>query len=115
LRTAPTGFQAGGLAVGLDPAAAQEAIEQREVAAQVGACAALIVLGPKERGQGVALLAISRERQVGQQGQRLAAGEVQLLAVQFNARWAEQVEGQLGHGYPSRATRRLATTGSRTE
>jgi hypothetical protein len=59
-------LQAGCLAAGLDPAAAQDAVEQGEVAAQVGARAALVVLGPKQRRQRVALLSLAADRHVGQ-------------------------------------------------
>ena len=81
--------QCRGLPVDGQPPLAQGSVDHREDAAQLGSGAALIESRPEQRRQRVAAVTAPCDCQVGEKGERFAAGEMHRLAVQLESRGAK--------------------------
>jgi hypothetical protein len=82
-------LQADGIAIGCDPAFADDVINLPQGAAQVGVGAALIVIGPQQGSQRLTGVALPCDGQIRQQRDGLAAIGAYQPAVDFDVRRAE--------------------------
>ena len=82
----------------VDPGADGRLVERPEGAAQVGARARGIGIGPENGRQPLAVVGMRAHRQPGQQRQRLARFELDRLTGQLNVDVAKETDGESVHG-----------------
>ncbi len=95
------GLQGHRLAVGQQPALAEDFLQGGEGPAQIETGLPGLKVGPEKGGQGLAAVAQAGHGQISQEGFGLAAADIERPAVALQARGAKKIELELGHQYTS--------------